>query len=94
MKKKKTSFFPQSPSLKTKTHFYTLASALTLDEAAENATKNMVHFIQHQTRLTPSEIITLLSIIGNVQICQIVDPQKTCRFEVSLEHLKTLGVEL
>lgn len=55
---------------------FTLASALTLDDAAALATRNMAHFIADNTSLTLAEAISILSIAGDLQICQVVDPLK------------------
>lgn len=59
---------------------YTLASAATLDEAAQIATRNMAHFFAEHTPISLADAINLLSITGDLQICQVVDPLKTCRF--------------
>lgn len=69
-----------TPMLENSEAIYTLGSALTLDEAAALATRNMAHFIVANTDLTLDQAITLLSIAGDLQICQVVDPLKTCRY--------------
>ncbi|ACO47597.1 acetamidase/formamidase family protein [Deinococcus deserti] len=79
------------PMLHTDTHVYTIASAVTLDEAAVMATKQMSAFVQAGTGLSPADAIGLLSAAGNLQISQVVDPLKTCRFELSLDILSALG---
>lgn len=66
----------------------TLASKPTLDEASIVATKNMVHFVETYAKLTKGESIHLLSLAGNLRICQIVDPNKTVRMELPLSYLK------
>ena len=68
------------PMLENSNTLYTIASDLTLDEAANLATRNMAHFIVDNSALTLSEAINLLSIAGDLQVCQVVDPLKTCRF--------------
>lgn len=69
-----------TPMLENTDTLYTLASALTLDEAASQATRNMAHFISCNTSLSLAEAINIMSITGNLQVCQVVDPLKTCRF--------------
>lgn len=69
-----------TPMLENADTLYTLASALTLDEAADLATRNMADFLTANSTLSLSEAINLLSIAGNLEICQVVDPLKTCRF--------------
>ncbi|MFX4301095.1 acetamidase/formamidase family protein [Alicyclobacillus tolerans] len=65
----------------------TIASALTLDEAAIMATKQMVDWLQQECGLSRSESIFLLSAGSDVRICQIVDPLKTVRVELPKKHL-------
>lgn len=79
-----------TPMLENADTLYTLASALTLDDAATQATRNMAHFIADNTSLTLAEAINILSITGNLQVCQVVDPLKTCRFALP----KTVAAQL
>lgn len=68
------------PMLENDEAIFTLASAETLDDAASLATRNMVQFITDNAGLSPAEAINVLSIAGDLQICQVVDPLKTCRY--------------
>ncbi|HWQ43998.1 MAG TPA: acetamidase/formamidase family protein [Desulfosporosinus sp.] len=78
------------PFVKTSKAIYMIASEKSLDEAAIRATKNMVHFLVSECALSQYDAITLLSIAGNLQICQIVDPLKTVRMELPLSVLDQL----
>ncbi len=81
------------PMLKTDHALYTLASELLLDDAAASATRNMVHYLEVEYGLSKEMAISLLSIAGNLQICQVVDPLKTARFEMPhslLEQIRLL----
>jgi amidase len=71
------------PIVFTKEAVYTIASVLSLDNAAVTATKNMVNVLVSKGMLE-AEAISLLSLCGNIQISQIVDPLKTARFELPL----------
>ncbi|UBV44684.1 acetamidase/formamidase family protein (plasmid) [Deinococcus taeanensis] len=82
------------PMVVTDEHLYTIASALTLDEAATRATKHMSAIVQTEAQLSRADAIGLLSAAGNLQISQVVDPLKTCRFELSLDVLRQLNVAL
>ncbi|KNF08285.1 acetamidase/formamidase family protein [Gottschalkia purinilytica] len=62
----------------------TIASAETLDEASVIATKNMHKFLIDNLKIEANEATMLLSIIGDLRICQIVDPLKTARMELPL----------
>jgi amidase len=50
----------------------------------------MAHFIADNTHLALSEAINILSIAGDLQICQVVDPLKTCRYALP----KTVAAQL
>jgi amidase len=71
------------PIVFTKEAVYTIASDLSLDNAAVTATKNMVNILVSKG-MPEAEAISLLSLSGNIQISQIVDPLKTARFELPL----------
>ena len=79
------------PFLKSSKAIYMIASEKSLDDATTRATKNMVHFLVNECALSSDDAITLLSIAGNLQICQIVDPLKTVRMELPLSILDQLG---
>ena len=40
----------------------------------------MLDFLKHRMEMQTEEIVMLMSLVGNVEICQIVDPLKTVRF--------------
>lgn len=72
-----------TPFLVTPEHFMTIYSADSLDEAVTGATLRMRQFLIDELGMGAHESGFLLSTIGNAQICQCVDPQETCRMEVS-----------
>jgi amidase len=72
----------------------TLGSAETLDEAALLATRNMQDFLAGELRMERTAAAMLLSVEGELRICQIVDPLKTARMEISLDILRQCGYEL
>ena len=57
-------------------------SAKTLDEASVGATMAMHGFLISELGLNAHEAGMLLSIAGDLRICQVVDPEKTCRMEI------------
>lgn len=79
------------PMARTSKHLYTIGSDVFLDDAAKLATENMVDLLTKHTNLSQEQAINLMSVGGHLQICQIVDPKKTCRFELSFELLQQLG---
>ena len=60
----------------------TIFSAETVDEASTGATQAMHAFLTQELGMNGNEAGMLLSIAGNLCICQIVDPKKTCRMEL------------
>ncbi len=71
------------PVLRAKNGFwYVLASAKTLDEAAELARYEMLDVLQRRTNLSDNQLVMLLSVVGQLEICQIVDPLMTVRMGV------------
>lgn len=76
------------PVAETSDAFYTIASAGSLDEAAQKATDNMFEFLKERLPLDNNEIAMLMTIICDLQVSQVVDPEKTARMRVSKESLK------
>lgn len=74
-----------TPSVLTKNLFMTISSKETLDEAAVKATENMYEFLVDNTNIRKQDAGTLLSLIGNLRINQIVDPLMTVRMELDKE---------
>jgi amidase len=60
----------------------TIASAETLDEAAKMATNAMADLLRAQLGIGLADAVMLMSAVGNLQICQVVDPLRTARFEI------------
>ncbi len=82
------------PLIENGTHFGVIASAESLDEAADRAVHEMVDLICDRTGKPADEIVMLLSLVADVQVCQIVDPEKTVRFMVPKYVLDALGFAL
>ena len=82
-----------TPFLIRKEKISTIASKVTLDEAAVDATKNMTEAVLAYTSLKKDEAIHLLSLAGNLKISQIVDPNKTARMELPIRYLGSLNTE-
>ncbi|MGE5398708.1 MAG: hypothetical protein ACM3MK_14385 [Chitinophagales bacterium] len=69
-----------NPVLENQDYFSTIASAPTIDEAVEQATNDMAKILDARINLSFSDISMLMSAVGDVQICQVVDPLRTARF--------------
>ncbi|WP_304457993.1 acetamidase/formamidase family protein [Alicyclobacillus sendaiensis] len=71
-----------------------IASAPTLDEAAELATKRAAEWLSAASHLHLADTCMLLSAVGRLRICQVVDPLKTARMEIDRDLLRQLRVPL
>jgi amidase len=71
-----------------------VASARTLDEAAATAADYLTRLLTKPGRLSREEAGMLLSIAGDLRICQIVDPLMTVRFEIPKEILAQYDISL
>lgn len=71
-----------------------IASAETLDEAVQQATELMIDRICERTGMAIGEVTMLMSAIGQVEVCQVVDPLMTARFAVPKWLEEKLGVRL
>ena len=79
------------PFLVTEKAAMAIYSAEGLDAAAEGTTLRMRSFLIDQVGMQPHEAGMLLSLAGDLRICQCVDPNKTCRMEVPLALLGKMG---
>ena len=76
------------PMVETADAFYTIASEVSLDHAAQKASNNMFRFLNDRLPLSNNELAMLMSIVCDLQISQVVDPKKTVRMRVDKEALK------
>ncbi len=70
----------------------TVASAETLDEAAETAVHDMEGLLSPAIGKATHETAMLLSLVADVEVCQIVDPMKTARFVLPKWVLERYGI--
>lgn len=80
------------PALLSDTHLHTIASHADLDEAANRATLMMTQILTTYGALDTNRAIALQSLAGDLQISQVVDPNKTCRFALPRRVLEQLGI--
>jgi len=79
---------PEYPVLENVDVFAIIVSKTTVDEAISAATELMCKFLEPRMDITRPEIIMLMSLVGNVQISQVVDPEKTVRFVFPKKYMK------
>jgi amidase len=75
-------------------HIMTLASKETLDDAVRLASKNMHNFLTQELKMDVHEAAMLLSLSGDLNICQIVDPLITARMELTLDILEKYNYKM
>ena len=83
-----------NPLIENDTHFDIIVSAESLDAAAELAVQQMVDLLASRTSESEADLVMLLSLVADVQVCQMVDPQKTVRFMVPKYVLDAIGFAL
>ena len=83
-----------NPLIENDTHFGIIASAESLDKAAELAVQQMVDLLASRTNESEADLVMLLSLVADVRVCQMVDPEKTVRFMVPKYVLDAIGFTL
>ena len=76
------------PFLEDAESWYTIASHENLLEAVRQAAGDMTERISRVYRMPYNEAGMLMSAVGNAQVCQVVDPLMTVRFEVPKSVVK------
>ena len=72
----------ENPRLENETHIYTIASDEDLEKAIYIATRDMCSVLQKTLGYTLNDAGMLMSLCGDLQICQVVDPKRTVRMSV------------
>jgi amidase len=82
------------PMVDTGTLVATIASASTLENASRDAVQSMVQWIVRSTDLTINDAAMLVSFVGDLRICQVVNSFMTCRMEMPKDVLTAMGIQL
>ena len=83
-----------NPLIENDTHFGIIVSAESLDKASELAVQQMVDLLASRTNESEADLVMLLSLVADVRVCQMVDPEKTVRFMVPKYVLDAIGFSL
>lgn len=81
---------PAWPVLETEEVISVIVSLPTVDAACEEAVRQMQRLIMERTELSLPDTAMLMSLAGDLQICQIVDPVMTVRFVMSKKAIPGL----
>lgn len=79
------------PMLETEEACYTISSDRELEKAIYKAASDMNQIVMKKLDMSFEEAGMLLSAMGNLQFCQVVDPKRTVRMEMKKTVLKDLG---
>jgi amidase len=80
-----------TPFLETDDLYVTIATAKTSDMAFKQAVDNMFDFLTGIAGLSQGDAGRLMSLVGNLKFCQVVDPEITIRFEFPKSVLAEMG---
>ena len=80
-----------APVVETGDVIATIASAETLDVAADEATRAMAELLEGRLGLSVVDATLLMSAAGQLQVSQVVDPLKTARFSLPKAALESHG---
>jgi len=75
-------------------HIITISSKKTLDEAGRTATIYMHKFLVNELKMDTYEAGMLLSLVGDLKVCQVVNPLITARMELPKYILDNYKYEL
>jgi len=79
---KSPEYKPPRPVVEVGDIFATIGHGSTLDSACISALNDMLDILIFKIGISLEEATMLISAVGNLRVCQIVDPQKTARVEM------------
>lgn len=77
----------EGPMLENSEFWSAIESAENLEDAVQGVTEKMFRFLSGRLDLMDGEITMLMSLTGQLQFCQVVDPLKTVRFTMPKKYL-------
>lgn len=80
------------PMLENSEYWSVIESAEIIEDAVQMATENMFWFLRGKLNLQDAEITMLMSLVGQLQFCQVVDPLKTVRFTMPKKYLGEINI--
>jgi amidase len=83
-----------TPFVETPEVVAVIFSAADVNTAAQGAIERMAGFLTEFVKLPLNDAGMLMSLVGQLKFCQVVDPLKTVRFEFPKSVLKQYGFEM
>ncbi|WP_232688856.1 acetamidase/formamidase family protein [Halobacterium zhouii] len=77
----------QRPLVETADSWKTIASAETMADAVERANRDLVRLLEREHDLDPTDAYLLSSLVGGLEISQVVDPLVTARNAIPKQYL-------
>jgi amidase len=77
-----------TPCVETKTHLLFIGSALKLDDCERIVLDKAHRFLTDCEGLGPNDAARFMSLLGDLGVCQVVDPLKTMKFAVPKSALR------
>jgi amidase len=71
-----------TPCVETDAAFYFIGSAKSLDECEKIVLGKAHKFLKDVIMMKANEAARIMSLVGDLQVCQVVDPLKTMRFAI------------
>lgn len=78
----------KAPVVKEGDYYYFIASADSLDQAAEKASLLLADYLIQHEGMSSKDAVMVLNLIGSLGICQAVNPQKTVKLQIHERCLK------
>lgn len=72
---------------------YMFVSDKDLNHAVNQSVIEMIHLLEDKVPMTKEELTMLMSLIGQTEINQVVDPKKTARFKVPMYFLEKYNIQ-
>jgi amidase len=83
-----------TPFVETPEVVAVIYSAEDVNSAAQGAIERMADFLTKFVKLPLNDAGMLMSLVGQLKFCQVVDPLKTVRFEFPKSVLQQYGFEM
>ena len=83
-----------TPFVETPELVAVIFSAVDISAAAQGAIERMAEFLTKFAKMPLNDAGMLMSLVGQLKFCQVVDPLKTVRFEFPKSVLKQYGFEM
>lgn len=83
----------ETPIVESEDYWYIIGSKPDMDQAVRYTLDQTYQFLKERLPLAKNEICMLMSLIGDLQFSQIVDPQITCRMAISKAAFAKFGLK-